>query len=274
MSTIADFDNIAPARTSGLAVASIVTAILCCLPGMGLISTILGGAALVRISGSQGRLQGRGLAIVALVLGLIGTIGWVLIAAGGNAVAKEAVRSTSAVGQLITSDDLSGVRPVLSAAASSEVTDEQFKDFAARVRKEAGGYKSGPKSMWEWFMSFGSSQQVMEKAAPTMSGRNSGFLPVPVDFDSGKAIVLYQIDDQAQGSSFFPPVKNIGVLAPNGNWVWLRPPGDTGVPQLNTRPAPAKADPAKTEPPTEPAKQPAKEPAKEPAKAEPSAPGK
>ena len=67
---------------SGLAVASVVFGLLCCIPGSGLIGTILGGAGLIRISQSEGRLTGRGMAFFGLVLGLFGTVVWLALGTG------------------------------------------------------------------------------------------------------------------------------------------------------------------------------------------------
>jgi hypothetical protein len=61
-----------PSRTSGLAVASLVLGILW-LCGLGsLLATIFGAVALSQISRSRGQLEGKGLAIAGLVLGIIG----------------------------------------------------------------------------------------------------------------------------------------------------------------------------------------------------------
>ena len=59
-------------RTSGLAVASLVLGILW-LCGVGsLLATIFGAVALGQIAHSKGRLDGKGMAIAGLVLGIIG----------------------------------------------------------------------------------------------------------------------------------------------------------------------------------------------------------
>ncbi|WP_175411888.1 DUF4190 domain-containing protein [Streptomyces sp. TRM64462] len=63
-----------PARTSGLAVASLVTGIVCCVPPLGL---ILGAVALGRIK--RERQRGKGLAVAGMVLSAVSTV---LVAAG------------------------------------------------------------------------------------------------------------------------------------------------------------------------------------------------
>ncbi|APW60107.1 GYF domain-containing protein [Paludisphaera borealis] len=65
-------------RTSGLAIASLVLGILW-LCGLGsLLSTIFGSVALSQISRSRGTLEGKGMAIAGLVLGLVG-LSWLLL---------------------------------------------------------------------------------------------------------------------------------------------------------------------------------------------------
>lgn len=67
------------AKTSALAVVSLVMSILCS-PVMiigSLIAAILGHVSLGKIRRSQGRLQGRGIALAAILLGWFGVIGWV-----------------------------------------------------------------------------------------------------------------------------------------------------------------------------------------------------
>src|SRR5262245_11130022 len=72
------------ARVSGLAVSSLVFGWLCCIPGSGLIGTILGGAGLVSISKSDGRLSGRTMAFIGIVLGLLGTALWLAVGVGAR----------------------------------------------------------------------------------------------------------------------------------------------------------------------------------------------
>lgn len=236
MSTISDFEPSVPPRTSALAVSSLVFGLLCCIPGVGLLSTILGGAALVRISSARGQLHGRSLAIVGMILGLIGTGGYLLFLVGANYVAKDVVARTQAISKAIETMDVTSLRPVLSAATAAEVNDEQLKAFAAKVRDTAGPVKAVPKSLLEWANSLSGANALFEKAAPQLGKRGENMIPVPVTFENGKGLVVLQIADQP-GSGFLPPVKNIGVLAPDGiTWIWLRDPASRGLPAVTPPP--------------------------------------
>src|SRR5215471_14351758 len=70
-------DSDRPQRVSALAVSSLVFGVLCCIPGLGLIAVILGAAGLIQTRDPEKRLTGRTLAVVGVILGLLGTVGWV-----------------------------------------------------------------------------------------------------------------------------------------------------------------------------------------------------
>jgi hypothetical protein len=74
------YDQLEPRqpRTSALAVSSLVCSLICCLPGVPLIGVLLGIGGIVATSRNPS-LQGRGLAITGLVLGILLTIGQALI---------------------------------------------------------------------------------------------------------------------------------------------------------------------------------------------------
>jgi len=65
-----------PARTNGLAIASLVTGVL----SFSIVAVILGHVAISQIN--RTREEGRGLAIAGLVLGYVGIVGWIVFWAG------------------------------------------------------------------------------------------------------------------------------------------------------------------------------------------------
>jgi hypothetical protein len=66
---------VAPSRTSGFAVSSLVTGIL----GLGIVPVVLGHIALSKIKKAMGALEGRGLAIAGLILGYLQIAVYVLV---------------------------------------------------------------------------------------------------------------------------------------------------------------------------------------------------
>src|SRR5690349_14731093 len=73
-----------PQRTSILAILALICALICIIPGMGLLAAILGISAAIGISGSRGRVGGMGLAIAGIVLGLLFSMIWVGIVLGSR----------------------------------------------------------------------------------------------------------------------------------------------------------------------------------------------
>lgn len=72
------------APASGRAVASLVLSLL----GISIIGLILGYSARTEIRNSQGRVSGDGMALAGIIIGWIGTIGWILIWIGVLAAAS------------------------------------------------------------------------------------------------------------------------------------------------------------------------------------------
>jgi uncharacterized membrane protein len=82
-----------PSRTSGLAIASLVTGILgifpCCLVGIvSILGIVFGVVARKNIDASQGAEKGRGMATAGLICGVvglvIGIVYWIVVVATGN----------------------------------------------------------------------------------------------------------------------------------------------------------------------------------------------
>ena len=63
-----------PARTSGLAIGSLVCSLICCIPVTTILGILLGIGALVSIGGNPAR-KGKGLALSGILLGVLFTVG-------------------------------------------------------------------------------------------------------------------------------------------------------------------------------------------------------
>lgn len=66
--------QVSTAKTSALAIVGLVLSILMCIPGFPLIGLVMGIVAAVRIAKQPDRLKGMGLAIAAIVVGVLGSI--------------------------------------------------------------------------------------------------------------------------------------------------------------------------------------------------------
>jgi hypothetical protein len=210
-------------RVSALAVSSLVFGLLCCIPGSGLIGTILGGAGLVRISQSDGRLSGRGMAFSGLILGLLGTMLWLGLGIGTVWAMKEAQRFVQPI-QAVTSGDTAAARQRLSKDAAAALTDEKGKAFTEAVQAEVGVAKRMPKGIGEWFSNYMEVGPMIE-GAQGASAAGKQAIPFPVHFEREVALVLVYVDEDAPQTGGFPPIKNVSVHTKSGKIIWLLPPG-------------------------------------------------
>ena len=64
-------------RTSVMAILSLVCSLICCIPGLGILGSLLGVFALIGIGGSRGRVGGKGLAISGIIIGILMTVIWI-----------------------------------------------------------------------------------------------------------------------------------------------------------------------------------------------------
>ena len=252
-----DFDGVdavdsdlalAPQRTSVLAILSLICAVICIIPGTGLLAVIFGISALVGINSSRGRVGATGLAVSGLILGLIVTMVWGAITFG--ALQFQNLFSTSLTqpaAQSLTSidaGDFKNARAVFATKASAVVTDEQLQKFRTAYQAELGSFKSIPQS-WDLIAAYGQLGPIMQKAQA--QGINNA-IPVPASFDKGTAVLLLVIDKNAQakagskgkspsGADIFP-VENMILLTPSGASIELLP-QTTPVLIQGTSPPPA-----------------------------------
>jgi len=231
-----------PPKVSALAVSSLVFGLLCCIPLSGLLGTILGGAGLVRIAKSDGRLTGRGMAFTGLILGLLGTMFW--IGAGSVIIYgfKEAQKYAQPILQ-ISQGDYAGARQRLSPSTAAALTDERAKAFADEVKDAAGAPQRMPKGIFEWISNYaevGQFAQNVSAGAPA----NTRPVPLPVHFDKGLAVVGVYLDNNASVPGGGPAVKNISIHTRDGKTIWMVPP-DTG-PGTPQRPRATRSFPVRT----------------------------
>jgi Domain of unknown function (DUF4190) len=256
-----DFGLPADRRTSVLAIFSLILGVLCFLPVVpGVLALILGGAAIVLISRSNGKLAGMGLAITGVVLGLLSSLLWVSITIGVVSTAKWVTNAMLSPPHAFITAAIAGdpakARDQLVAGAKTQVSDEQIKEFGAKVSVALGDPKPLPTGIIEIAQSFGAYRAM--KNLPqnqTLPGP-----PMPMEFAKGQAIVVLQPSGRdipgtnSAGTGF--PLANLGIVQTDGSILWLVDPqtflnsGNTTGPGLV--PPPATTPTAAPAPPTPP----------------------
>jgi hypothetical protein len=217
-----------PERTSIMAIMSMVFGILgCCLVGLTSILAIpLSVFAMIGISRSKGRVGGMGFAIVGLVMGLLTLALWLgLIIGGGGAwygMMKNFADSIETTLIEAKNGNYDAVRATL-APPASEVTDEELDAFLAYSEADFGSYVSSFDSLGEMFTGYVSLGEQINSA-----GGGGGMIPVPMQFDSGWVIVIYEIDPSGQGPmgpSGLPMAERLIFVGANGSMHSI-PPSD------------------------------------------------
>lgn len=223
----------APPRISGLAVAALVCGILCCIPVVGLMAVILGGASLVAIRQAEGRLGGKTLAIVAIVLGSIGTVAWGAIYYGARqgyiSYTKGAVEPAQAALRGIEVKDWKAAKDLLEPGVRAKLTDADWAVFADGIGAKFGLVQGQPTSM-DWSV-------INPQGVPA----HATFVPVFVEFQQGPGVVFLISDTSniltgvVYGGDVRGNVTNILVQG-RGKQLWLIDP--MKAPSAGAAPAP------------------------------------
>lgn len=208
-----------PERTSIAAILGLVCSCIGCCGGLtaipGIFLSIFG---IVGISKSKGRVGGMGFAIAGLLIGLLTLALWG--AAFGGAVFAGKQMDSAIVqpvfGMLddLEADDFDAARAVLGKPAA-DASDEELIAFRDAYLAMLGPVVSTPNGLIEYI------QDVIEvgESMSDFSGR-SNMIPIPMEFDQGKGLVLIFFDqNQANGGAPIPT--EIVILDGNGNAVSL-----------------------------------------------------
>jgi len=193
-----DADPGLPARTSVLAILAVVAAVICFLPGTGVLAILLGVAALVAIGGSNGRLEGRGAALSGIILGVITTTLWAAIGFGAlqgwTFYTKNLVTTGDRIFQAASARDYDALRGELTADAAESLTNEQIDWFVEQVESREGAVQGASTSfgaMWESFGAVFSSSGGQQNQNVTVQQNNynsKAVIPVAVQCSGGDII--------------------------------------------------------------------------------------
>lgn len=212
-------------RTSVLAIFALVFSLLC-IPPTGALAIIFGGAAIMFISGSRGRLGGLGMAIAGVLIGLVTTVLWLFVIIGASqfmsAFSGAFVAPTSNMMKALESGDYAGARQNFDSTLDTAVTDKQLGEFVAAYQAEVGSFQSIPGTISEFLGAYGQVGNLMQN----YRGQNE--FPMPAQFDSGMMVLLAGMPQgraaQPQPGGVMPRLNNLGVLVAPGKEVWLLDP--------------------------------------------------
>lgn len=252
---------------SVMAVLALIFSILCLTAPVGV---IFGIAALVLIAGSGGRKYGKGLAISAIIVGLLFTTVIGAIAIGGRQMLKLAEQQAFApVGEMMTAieaGDHAKARVMFTDALSAQVSDARLDAFRDEYRTELGAFKNVPAGLGNIIQSYSQSGPAMRQMQARMGQQNRGQtdLPIPGVFENGSGLVVVQLNTASPGVApgSAKSVQNVALLTNSGKLIWLFDPAPAAQPTLA---APVGSGAPKLQAPPDPTPPSAPPPAPQPA---------
>jgi hypothetical protein len=203
-----------PVRISRNAALSLVAALFCCIPGIGLIAAVLGVVALYRIGGSGGKLGGRTLAAVGLTLGLISTSVWLSLGLGMRQAYATYTQSVAApmvkYFQAVPGTDPAPVVAIFD--ASAQPTQAQIDAFRSQLASQLGT-PVGPINTLD-------DAQVTWAMRGSVVGLDATrqYVSGPLRFEKSLAMVLFRLAPNTPPTAYFPAtgVDQIIILLPSG----------------------------------------------------------
>lgn len=220
-----------PPRTSAMAVVSLVISFLGCCSPVGLLAALLGMFSLVGISKSQGRVTGKGLAIAAIIIGLITAMVGIGVYIGSGVLYK---RVYAGLTEPLMADIEAGDFNSAQSSLVSTITTEQLTQFREAYHNELGNFTGVPGGWFEAMEAF--SDPNVGSAASSASGQQ-GVIPIPGYFDQGTALMIFRLDQRTTNQSGVPTFSDIVIVLPNGDELKL------SAPAINPPPTEAPATP-------------------------------
>lgn len=212
-------------RLSIPAVLSLVSSLVCCIPGMGLLALLLGFVGLINISRSNGRLTGTPAAVVGMALGVLVSVGWVALAWGaGSGLNFWATNITPPMSRLVEAaydGDVAAARAEMTVGAAGQVTDDEILRFGQAMRAEFGAFQGMPDGLSEWMQAVG---EGFSRSGNKFQGSSQTAVPTVLFTDAGGVAIFGVFDPQGQPSKMFR-YEDLFVLLPNGEALTLRDDG-------------------------------------------------
>ncbi len=209
-------------RMSKLAVAAIVISAGLCVPGLGVpgpgvIGAVLGVVALMRIGRSRGMLRGRGIAAIAILLGILQTMIAIGLWIGAASTIERISRTYGPAMTAVESGDTAALKDLLREdypIAALETDVQALRDGYAPALGAFEGMARGLGHVFEGMNAIGWREGRGDPGLIRLPGRfTNGFAGVRFELDPGGSLM-------AGGSR---RIANVGVELPDGVIVWLRP---------------------------------------------------
>ena len=214
-----DYRDDGPPKTSVLAILSLVCSLVCFIPGLSAIGSLLGVFGLIRITSSNGRIKGTGLAIAGIAIGVIVSLIWIGGAIAIQQGAKQYLEMSSVIAD-IDSGSYDSARGHLTIATRPFATDEAFEQFKAKYEADAGAFAGRPQGIGELFTSLGSLGQAQDpNRAPRIYPQQA---PVPGKFLNGDRWIFVSLStSEKNDAGTFPALDNVGVWLSDDSLIWL-----------------------------------------------------
>ncbi len=200
-------------RTSVMAILSMVFGIGgCCLAITSIPAILLGIFGLIGISKSKGRVGGTGFGIAGILIGLLTLALWGGIVGGISFLINESFvpmsEKTSAALLDVQSDQFDSARGVFAPPMDS-ASDEALIAFRDGYQSTLGDFVSKPMGFGEWFEGYVATADLLK-----IYQGHQDLVPLPMRFDSGWGLVMYQIESQPSG---FPLPMGLILIDLDGN---------------------------------------------------------
>lgn len=199
-------------KTSIAAILGFVVSLIgCCLP-TGLLGAVLGVFGLIGIGRSGGRVGGKGLAIAAIIIGILSTLIQIGLVVGGLTWARQVFPFGVQSGEFLShleASEYDEARTLLVAPLNG-ADDASLAAFSQAVQDDLGKFVSAPDSLgslWSGWMELG--QQLSSSQIP-MS------VPIALQFEQERAMAQYVFDPQTMAGTI-PAMADIQITTINGD---------------------------------------------------------
>lgn len=228
------FEDDRETRVSVLAILSVVSAVVCCIPGLGVLAVILGVGAMLGIGRSAGRVTGMGLAALGTLLGLIVTVIWAAIGMGmGQAFHYYSNELAPAGGAIVAGaqdGDFDGARDGLTSDARADLTDEEIAAFGEALELEWGAFLGTPRSFGELVETFAATGDVWQAMGQgNRGGSTNTSFPIPLNFDGGSTVGFFTFPQSGPVAGGTPVYDDVAVILPDGRALTLRDDGPAAL---------------------------------------------